>query len=114
MTLIASVAPVAYTAGVKSYRKKPALTARIEPDGQIIKFTGRVAWMLRQLVKAGPRGLTTLDLPPGVRVSHHVMMLRRAGLLIESPREPHGGEWAGVHSRYTLRTQVTILEDCDA
>ena len=114
MQHIAPMTPAAYPAGAKTCRKKSVLTARIEPDGRTIKFTGRIAWMLRHLVKAGPRGLTTLDLPPGVRVSHYVMMLRRAGLLIESPREPHGGEWAGVHSRYTLRTQVTILEDCDA
>ncbi|ESZ06475.1 MULTISPECIES: hypothetical protein [unclassified Mesorhizobium] len=94
--------------------KKSTVTVCIEPDGRIIKLEGRPAWMLRELVKAGKRGVTTIELPAGVRISHYVMMCRRAGLTISSPRESHGGEFSGSHSRYCLETDVTILDDMSA
>ncbi|TIM38380.1 MAG: hypothetical protein E5Y56_29900 [Mesorhizobium sp.] len=83
----------------------------MEPDGRILKLDGRAAWMMRVLVKAGRRGVTTLELPAGVRVSHCVLLLRRAGFTISSPRESHEGPFPGTHSRYRLETEVTILED---
>ncbi len=106
--------PLANKAGKKTSRDKTALTVRIEPDGRVRKYTGRDAWMLRRLIDVGARGLTTLDLPTGVRASHYIMCLRRSGLSIESPREPHGGEWAGVHSRYKLMTELSVIEDAEA
>ena len=111
--------PFAYKTGKKfasttTVRDRTTVTVRIEPDGREIELSGRVAWMLRKLVEAGPRGLTTLDLQAGTRVSAHVFKLRRAGLSIGSKREPHGGEYPGQHSRYCLDTDVTLIEDCDA
>ncbi|AZO23844.1 hypothetical protein EJ070_26290 [Mesorhizobium sp. M1E.F.Ca.ET.045.02.1.1] len=91
--------------------KKFSITVKVEPDGRTVKLDGRAAWMLKQLIDAGKRGLTTLDLPAGIRVSHSVFLLRRAGFVISSPRESHGGPFPGTHSRYTLATPVTIIED---
>lgn len=91
--------------------KKFAITVRIEPDGPTVKLDGRAAWMLTQLIGAGRRGLTTLDLPTGVRVSHYIFLLRRAGFIISSPRESHGGPFPSTHSRYRLETPVTIIDD---
>ncbi|RVD55974.1 MAG: hypothetical protein EOS30_09865 [Mesorhizobium sp.] len=83
----------------------------MEPEGRIIKLDGRAAWMMRELVKAGKRGVTTLELPTGVRVSHFILLLRKAGFVISSPRESHGGPFPSTHSRYSLETEVTIVED---
>lgn len=94
--------------------KKSTVTVRIEPDGRIVKLDGRAGWLMRVLVNAGKRGVTTIDLPAGVRVSHAVYLLRRAGFIISSPRESHGGPFAGTHSRYTLQTEVTIVDDMAA
>ncbi|MDG4908441.1 hypothetical protein P9228_18615 [Mesorhizobium sp. WSM4898] len=91
--------------------KKFSIVVKVEPDGQPVRLDGRAAWMMKKLVEAGKRGITTLDLPPGVRVSHCVYLLRRAGFIISSPRESHGGPFPGTHSRYCLATPISILED---
>ncbi|RUZ75627.1 hypothetical protein EN943_20115 [Mesorhizobium sp. M7A.F.Ca.US.006.01.1.1] len=86
----------------------------MEPDGRTVTLDGRAAWMMRELVKVGKRGVTTLELPTGVRVSHYILLLRKAGFTISSPREAHGGPFPSTHSRYKLETSVTILEDLSA
>lgn len=91
--------------------KKPTITVRIEPDGRTVKLDGRAAWMMRELVKAGKRGVTTIELPPGIRISHYILLLRKAGFSISSPREAHGGPFPSTHSRYRLETEVTIVDD---
>jgi hypothetical protein len=40
-----------------------------------------------------------------------VFKLRRAGFIIETVDENHGGPFAGTHARYVLRSQVTILRE---
>ncbi|PAQ09602.1 hypothetical protein CIT26_13520 [Mesorhizobium temperatum] len=90
------------------------MTVRIEPDGRTKRLHGRAAWMMRELVKAGKRGVTTIELPAGVRVSHAVYLLRREGFIISMQREAHGGEFAGVHGRFRIETPCTIVNDGSA
>lgn len=90
--------------------KKLEIVARIEPDGGTRKVVGRDAWALANLVRAGRRGCTPID-TPGPRWSHYVYKLRRAGFIIETIDEPHGGPFAGTHARYVLRSDVTIVDE---
>ncbi|WP_434723068.1 winged helix domain-containing protein [Mesorhizobium sp. RIZ17] len=91
--------------------RKSTITVRVEPDGRTVKLDGRAGWMLSKLIEAGKRGLTTLDLPTGVRVSHYILLLRKAGFVISSPLERHGGAFPSSHSRYRLETAVSVVED---
>lgn len=77
-------------------------------DGTRLNFKGRDAWALQELVTAGDRGLTPLDVP-GPRWSAYVHKLRRAGLDVETVHEEHGGRFPGRHARYVLLTPVVIL-----
>jgi hypothetical protein len=79
------------------------------PDGSQQSFAGREAWTLRQLVDAGPIGVTTID-HPAPRWSHYVFKLRRAGLTITTEYEAHSGTYPGTHGRYRLETPVTVVE----
>jgi hypothetical protein len=90
--------------------EKLRLVAKIEPDGGVHEVVGRDAWALRNLLRAGERGCTPID-TPGPRWSHYVFKLRRAGFIIETVDENHGGPFAGTHARYVLRSQVTILRE---
>lgn len=90
--------------------EKLRLIARIEPDGGIHEVVGRDAWALQNLLRAGERGCTPID-TPGPRWSHYVFKLRRAGFIIETVDESHGGPFAGTHARYVLRSHVTILRE---
>lgn len=71
---------------------------------------GRPAWLLEKLVAAGKSGVSTIDLPAGVRTSHYVLQLRRAMIPVETRFEKHAGEFAGRHARYTLSAPVQIME----
>jgi hypothetical protein len=90
--------------------EKLRLIARIEPDGGVHEVVGRDAWALQNLLRAGERGCTPIE-TPGPRWSHYVFKLRRAGFIIETIDEDHGGPFAGTHARYVLRSQVTILRE---
>jgi len=95
---------------------KTALRVRIGStddllDGREILLQGRVAWTARHLINAGARGVTTAQLPPGVRVSDSIMKLRRAGVDIETQHEGHSGDYPGRHGRYLLRSRLEVLED---
>jgi hypothetical protein len=90
--------------------EKLRLIAKIEPDGGVHEVVGRDAWALQNLLRAGERGCTPID-TPGPRWSHYVFKLRRAGFIIETVDENHGGPFAGTHARYVLRSQVTILRE---
>ncbi|MER8745903.1 hypothetical protein NKJ71_16480 [Mesorhizobium sp. M0050] len=91
--------------------KKISVKVKVEPDGRTVQLEGRAAWMMLELIKAGPRGVTTIELPAGIRVSHAVYLLRREGFIISMQREAHGGEFAGVHGRFRIETPCIILED---
>ncbi len=83
------------------------ITVRL-PEGVSKVFTGREAWTLDKLIDAGPQGIRAID-RPAPRWSHYVMMLRRAGLVIETIRETHGGAFAGHHGRYVLQTPLAVV-----
>ncbi|MCX5580531.1 winged helix domain-containing protein [Kaistia terrae] len=77
-------------------------------DGRILVLKGRVAWMVDRLIKAGPRGTTSIE-SPAPRISHYVFKAREAGLNIETVDEPHDGAFSGRHGRYFLRSTVEVL-----
>ncbi len=83
------------------------ITVRL-PEGVSKVFTGREAWTLDKLIDAGSKGVRAID-RPAPRWSHYVMMLRRAGLIIETIRETHGGAYAGHHGRYVLQTPLAVV-----
>jgi hypothetical protein len=69
---------------------------------------------LRELILAGRDGCTAND-PPAPRWSSYVHRLRTIyGLDIETINEEHGGEFAGRHARYLLRSPVTFADPADA
>ena len=76
---------------------------------QEVSLTGRNAWLMRKLIGCGMRGVTTAELPAGVRVSALIHNLRRAGIAITSEIERHTGEYPGNHVRYALDTRVTEI-----
>ena len=69
---------------------------------------GSDAWELSELVKAGKSGCTPID-HPGPRWSGYVHKLRKLGIQIETIHEQHGGQFAGRHARYVLRSIVQIV-----
>jgi hypothetical protein len=71
-------------------------------------FSGRPAFLLGRLIDA-PSGITTGDLPAGLRVSDYVLKLRRAGVDIATQYERHGGPYEGRHARYRLAAPVQTL-----
>lgn len=88
---------------------KPSIVVRVGDDGLERKFVGRDAWALGQLVDAGKRGVTPLQ-NPAPRWSAYVYNLRRAGLVVETETEHHGGPFAGHHGRYRLASAITVIE----
>jgi hypothetical protein len=83
-------------------------------DVRIITPAGRDAWALGELISAGAAGCTPID-NPGPRWSGYVFKLKRVyGLDIESITEMHGGEYAGKHARYVLRSRVQFADPADA
>ena len=81
-----------------------------EPCGFPVTFVGREAYTLRKLIDAGERGISSLD-HVGIRLSHYVMKLRRAGITVETVPTAHDGDFPGVHGVYKLRSRVRVLED---
>ena len=71
-------------------------------------FTGRQAWALDALIRAGAIGCTPIA-TPGPRWSDYVFKLRRDGVAVETIDEGHGGAFRGTHARYVLRTSVLVL-----
>lgn len=78
---------------------------RITRDMKVKVITGRNEWCLRELMKAGKRGCTSLS-HPAPRWSAYVFCLRELGIDIETVREEHKGEFPGHHARYILRSNV--------
>ena len=71
---------------------------------------GRNAWALENLIRAGRRGCSTIDVP-APRWAGYVHRLRHDfGLNIETVSEPHGGPFAGTHARYVLHDDVRVVE----
>ena len=85
------------------------LKIRIGSGGPVVILRGRDAWTLEQLIAANDNGCTPID-NPAPRWSGYVHKLRKAGVVVETIREKHGGPFSGQHARYVLRSLVTILE----
>jgi hypothetical protein len=81
--------------------------AAVEPTPLVL--TKRAEFFLEEMMTAGADGITTIDYP-GVRVGDAVHKLRKAGVNIETKYEQHGGEFAGAHGRYLLRSKVVRLD----
>jgi hypothetical protein len=83
-----------------------------------VTLVGQYARTLRELVEAGPKGLTALDVSGtwALRLSHYVHILRREYLLpIRMEWEPHdGAAGPGRHGRYFLDVTVRILPNPEA
>lgn len=82
-------------------------------EGGQIHLSGREAWALYALMRAGEKGITPIE-RPAPRWSHYIMLLRRRGLVIETVNERHGGPFTGRHGRYVLRSKVRLLSACYA
>ena len=78
------------------------------PNGQrFLNLNGRVAWTLRLLSEAGPRGITAAELPAGVRLSAYIEKLRRLyGLSIRTEMTTARGEFRSSFGRYVLDDAV--------
>jgi hypothetical protein len=93
----------------KQSQRNLVVAARITPDGPVLRVTGRAAWALLELLKAGLKGCTPIDCP-APRWSEYVRKLRHDyGLVIETVSEEHGGDFPGRHGRYVLRTPISIV-----
>jgi hypothetical protein len=86
------------------------LIDRAEPDPVPLALTKRAEFFLEEMMAAGNEGITTIDYP-GVRVGDAIHKLRKAGVNIETAYEQHGGEFAGAHGRYKLKSKVVRLFD---
>lgn len=102
--------------------KKLTIRARVYDTGDVTRprtiiLTGRYAQTLRELVKAGDKGVTALEISSwALRLSHYVFVLRndpRYEINIETQLEEHevDGMGAGQHGRYFLRTPVELISD---
>ena len=74
-----------------------------------LTLTKRAEFFLEEMLGAGADGITTIDYP-GVRVGDAIHKLRKAGVVIDTTYEQHGGEFAGNHGRYFLRSKVVRLD----
>lgn len=91
-------------------RGKPQAFELVNNDGttRLIAPRGRDAWALEELIRVGAKGLTTLE-RPAPRWSGYIHKLKRIyGVNIETVPEGHGGEFAGRHGRYILRSTVRV------
>lgn len=102
----------ATAAGTRIIARKPrgGTPYRITPrTGKAFRIvlTGRDRWALEELRRKGAWGCTPID-TPAPRWSAYVFNLRELGVEIETITEPHGGDFAGHHARYVLRSGVTL------
>lgn len=80
-----------------------------EGESRVIHLKGRDRWALEKLIEAGPTGLTPREMN-GPRVHAYVFDLRHEhGLIIETERETHEGDFPGWHGRYVLKSKVMPL-----
>jgi hypothetical protein len=97
----------------KRGKRVPFIVFEGETKRRIEPF-GRDAWALAQLIGAGSEGCTPLT-HVGPRWSGYVHKLRTVyGLNVETITEMHGGEFAGKHARYVLRSRVAFADPADA
>lgn len=88
------------------HRNRLSICVRID-DGPSVIVTGRDAWALLELKKAGERGASSFD-RPAPRWSSYIHKLRALGISIDTVCEPHSGQFPGKHGRYVLRSSIEI------
>jgi hypothetical protein len=94
--------------------KRIAFNVNEGEDVRTINPAGRDAWALGELILAGETGCTPLT-HVGPRWSGYIFKLRRVYRInVESVEEQHGGEFAGRHVRYVLRSRVAFANLGDA
>jgi hypothetical protein len=101
--------------GAKLVTKTPALTVTVLPPDanggapvRELRLTGREAWCLNELVRAGSAGITSIDYP-GARLSHYIFRLRLLGIVIATTSETNAGAFGGTHGRYQLCSRVRVV-----
>jgi hypothetical protein len=72
-------------------------------------LTKRATFFLGEMLAKGRQGITTIDYP-GVRVGDAIHKLRKAGVQIETQHVAHGGEFAGHHGCYVLKSRIVRLD----
>lgn len=87
----------------------PVTEIRFRHDGQNKTVSGREAWALDQLIRAGADGVTPIT-HVGPRWSEYVRRLRGRGIDIETIHEGHSGAFAGRHGRYVIRASIEVME----
>jgi hypothetical protein len=98
----------------RSRGKRIAFNVYEGEDVRTIEPAGRDAWALSSLILAGAAGCTPID-HPGPRWSGYVFKLKRIyHLNVETITEMHGGDYAGKHARYVLRSKVRFADPSDA
>jgi hypothetical protein len=110
----AAVAPLTPRKPIGKRGSRIAFNVIEGEDVRVITPAGRDAWALGELITAGAEGCTPID-NPGPRWSGYVHKLKRVYRLnIDSITEMHGGEYAGKHARYVLRSKVRFADPADA
>jgi hypothetical protein len=82
-------------------------------SGPLLTATGREAQTIIALVKAGVKGITSLETFKAgwaVRLGAYVFDLKAMGVPIRATREPHDG---GNHARYFIDGHVELIEAFD-
>jgi hypothetical protein len=97
----------------KANQERDCIQVRTPLSAQPKRIHGRCAWTLRRLIKAGPNGLSSAEVPAGLRLSAYILKLRRAGIGIVTMQERHGGDFAGTHGRYRLSQSIEIVAGGD-
>lgn len=90
---------------------KPTCDCIIRRNGEVVRtttVTGRVLWAMLSLMAAGEKGCTPIT-RPAPRWSDYIFRLRGQGFNVETIDESHGGSFSGLHARYVLRDQVSII-----
>ncbi|WP_288901667.1 hypothetical protein [uncultured Sneathiella sp.] len=90
--------------------KRLEIIASFNVDGNRVtrEITGRYAWALLELKKAGKRGCTPID-NPAPRWSAYIHHLRHEYRLdIKTIWEAHEGLFPGMHARYVLQSKVDL------
>ena len=77
-------------------------------DGPGIWLKGREAQTMALLIARGDTGISSLH-HPGIRLAHYIFKLRGYGFLIETQSTPHGGDFAGHHAVYVLKSRASIV-----
>jgi hypothetical protein len=86
---------------------KITVTLNLSEQPRMLNLKGRSGWAMVQLVESGATGVTPFT-RPAPRWSAYVFDLRELGIPIETIREPHKGNYPGLHARYVLSCDAEV------